>query len=68
MVPGWHERGDAAPPAGAATAIYRYGCEPGRIPVIDPATNIAIQADALRGCYSGSFLAPSVTALGSTSR
>ena len=45
-----------------------YDVEPDRILVIDPATNIAIQADAPRGCYSGSFLAPSVTALGSTSR
>jgi hypothetical protein len=68
MVPGWHERGNAAPPAGAAIPIYRYGYEPDRILAIDPATNIAIQADALRGYYSGSFLAPSVTALGSTSR
>lgn len=52
----------------AAMPIYRYVYEPDRIPLIDPATNIAIQADSLRGCYSGSFLAPSVTALGSTSR
>jgi len=68
MVPGWRERGNAAPPADAAILIYRYVYEPDRLLVIDPATNIAIQADAPRGCYSGSFLAPSVTALGSTSR
>jgi hypothetical protein len=32
------------PPAGAAYPVYRYVYEPDRILVIDPATNIAIQA------------------------
>ena len=32
------------PPAGAAIPIYRYVYEPDRILVIDPATNVAIQA------------------------
>jgi len=32
------------PPAGAAIPVYRYVYEPDRILVIDPATNIAIQA------------------------
>src|ERR1700689_750675 len=35
---------NAMPPAGAAIPIYRYVYEPDRILVIDPATNIAIQA------------------------
>jgi hypothetical protein len=35
---------NALPPAGAAYPVYRYVYEPGRILVIDPATNIAIQA------------------------
>ena len=35
---------NAVPPAGAAIPIYRYVYEPDRILVIDPATNIAIQA------------------------
>jgi hypothetical protein len=35
---------NAMPPAGAAVPIYRYVYEPERILVIDPATNIAIQA------------------------
>ncbi len=35
---------NAVPPAGAAYPIYRYVYEPDRILVIDPATNIAIQA------------------------
>jgi hypothetical protein len=35
---------NALPPAGAAIPIYRYVYEPDRILVIDPATNIAIQA------------------------
>jgi hypothetical protein len=35
---------NAVPPAGAAYPVYRYVYEPDRILVIDPATNIAIQA------------------------
>ena len=35
---------NALPPAGAATPVYRYVYEPDRILVIDPVTNIAIQA------------------------
>jgi hypothetical protein len=35
---------NAVPPAGGAYPIYRYVYEPDRILVIDPATNIAIQA------------------------
>jgi hypothetical protein len=35
---------NAVPPAGVAIPIYRYVYEPDRILVIDPATNIAIQA------------------------
>ena len=35
---------NAVPAAGAAYPIYRYVYEPDRILVIDPATNIAIQA------------------------
>jgi hypothetical protein len=35
---------NALPPAGAAIPVYRYVYEPDRILVIDPATNIAIQA------------------------
>jgi hypothetical protein len=35
---------NAMPPAGAAYPVYRYVYEPDRILVIDPATNIAIQA------------------------
>ena len=35
---------NAMPPAGAAIPVYRYVYEPDRILVIDPATNIAIQA------------------------
>jgi hypothetical protein len=35
---------NALPPAGAAYPVYRYVYEPDRILVIDPATNIAIQA------------------------
>ena len=35
---------NALPPAGAAVPVYRYVYEPDRILVIDPATNIAIQA------------------------
>ncbi len=35
---------NAVPPAGAAYPIYRYVYEPDRILVIDPATDIAIQA------------------------
>jgi hypothetical protein len=35
---------NAVPPAGAAIPVYRYVYEPDRILVIDPATNIAIQA------------------------
>jgi hypothetical protein len=35
---------NALPPAGAAIPVYRYVYEPDRILVVDPATNIAIQA------------------------
>ncbi len=35
---------NALPPVGAAIPVYRYVYEPDRILVIDPATNIAIQA------------------------
>jgi hypothetical protein len=35
---------NTVPPTGAAYPIYRYVYEPDRILVIDPATNIAIQA------------------------
>src|SRR5580700_3722969 len=35
---------NALPPAGAATPVYRYVYEPDRILVVDPVTNIAIQA------------------------
>src|SRR5579862_9798388 len=35
---------NAMPPAGAATPVYRYVYEPDRILVVDPVTNIAIQA------------------------
>jgi hypothetical protein len=35
---------NALAPAGAAIPVYRYVYEPDRILVIDPATNIAIQA------------------------
>ncbi len=35
---------NAVPPAGAAIPIYRYVYEPDRILVVDPVTNIAIQA------------------------
>ena len=35
---------NALPPAGAAIPVYRYVYEPDRILVIDPTTNIAIQA------------------------
>ena len=35
---------NALPPGGAAIPVYRYVYEPDRILVIDPATNIAIQA------------------------
>ena len=35
---------NAMPPAGAAIPVYRYVYEPDRILVIDPTTNIAIQA------------------------
>jgi hypothetical protein len=35
---------NARPPVGAAIPVYRYVYEPDRILVIDPATNIAIQA------------------------
>src|SRR5579862_972785 len=35
---------NALPPAGAATPVYRYVYEPDRILVVDPTTNIAIQA------------------------
>jgi hypothetical protein len=35
---------NALPAAGAAIPVYRYVYEPDRILVIDPATNIAIQA------------------------
>ena len=35
---------NALTPAGAAIPVYRYVYEPDRILVIDPATNIAIQA------------------------
>jgi hypothetical protein len=35
---------NALPPAGAAIPVYRYVYEPDRILVVDPTTNIAIQA------------------------
>ena len=35
---------NAVPPAGAAIPVYRYVYEPDRILVVDPVTNIAIQA------------------------
>jgi hypothetical protein len=35
---------NAVPPAGAAVPVYRYVYEPDRILVVDPVTNIAIQA------------------------
>ena len=35
---------NALPPAGAAVPVYRYVYEPDRILVVDPVTNIAIQA------------------------
>jgi hypothetical protein len=35
---------NALPPAGAAVPVYRYIYEPDRILVVDPTTNIAIQA------------------------
>jgi hypothetical protein len=35
---------NAVPPAGAAIPVYRYVYEPDRILVVDPTTNLAIQA------------------------
>ncbi len=35
---------NAMPPAGAAIPVYRYVYEPDRILVVDPTTNLAIQA------------------------
>jgi hypothetical protein len=35
---------DAAPPVGAAIPVYRYVYEPDRILVVDPVTNLAIEA------------------------
>lgn len=35
---------NALPPAGAAIPVYRYIYEPDRILVVDPTTNVAIQA------------------------
>ena len=35
---------NAMPPAGAAVPVYRYVYEPDRILVVDPTTNLAIQA------------------------
>jgi hypothetical protein len=35
---------NALPPVGAAVPVYRYVYEPDRILVVDPVTNIAIQA------------------------